>query len=149
MAAAAARGADARGPAVIVYEVERVWSDSIASKDEGPKRILPDRRYLNRATGVTQRTRAQSCCRRPGGTVSLNTKGEPSRGARLSRAARGELFTQRYKAIEGRPPPRRKPRALRACSATDLKNIRNLPPLQPPVNTALTFEEQCRIPGGR
>ena len=42
MAAAAARGADARGPAVIVYEVERVWSDSIAptgrSTEENPSR---------------------------------------------------------------------------------------------------------------
>ena len=90
MAAAAARGADARGPAVIVYEVERVWSDSIAPKDEGRKRILPDcRSELNRATGVTQRTRLRG---HPRGTVTVNTKGEPSHGARSSRAARGELL---------------------------------------------------------
>ena len=95
MAAAAARGADARGPAVIVYEVERVWSDSIAPKDEGRKRILPDRRpELNRATGVTQRTRRapRFVGGRPRGTVTVTTKGELSHGARPSRAARGELL---------------------------------------------------------
>jgi hypothetical protein len=53
MAAAAARGAVARGAAVIVYEVERVWSDNMPTHR---RESAPKSSELNAATEVIQRT---------------------------------------------------------------------------------------------
>ena len=61
MAAAAARGAVARGAAVIVYEVERVWSDNMPTHR---RESAPKSSELNAATEVIQRTPFPSVIKR-------------------------------------------------------------------------------------